>query len=75
MARFAPPRLRAEMFGLFALSGRATAFVGPWLVGMLTAAFASQRAGMAVILVFLAAGLAVLLLVREAEGAAAADAG
>lgn len=75
MARFAPPHLRAEMFGLFALSGRATAFVGPWLVGMLTAAFASQRAGMAVILVFLAAGLAVLLLVREAEGAAAADAG
>ena len=59
------------MFGLFALSGKATAFLGPWLVGAVTAAFASQRAGMSVILVFLAVGLAVLLVVREPAAEAA----
>ena len=65
MARMAPEELRTEMFGLFALSGKATAFVGPWLVGVLTAAFASQRVGMSAIVVFLAAGLLLLLFVRE----------
>ena len=65
MARMAPAGMRTEMFGLFALSGKATAFVGPWLVGLLTAAFASQRAGMSAILAFLALGLAGLLFVRE----------
>ena len=65
MARMAPEELRTEMFGLFALSGKATAFVGPWLVGVLTAAFASQRVGMSAIIVFLAAGLLLLLFVRE----------
>ena len=65
MARLAPAGMTTEMFGLFALSGKATAFLGPWLVGMLTAAFASQRIGMSAIVVFLAAGLALLLFVRE----------
>ena len=69
MARMAPEDLRTEMFGLFALSGKATAFVGPWLVGVLTAAFASQRVGMSAIVVFLAAGLLLLLFVREPEKA------
>ena len=71
MARMAPAAIRTEMFGLFALSGKATAFLGPWLVGAVTAAFASQRAGMSVILVFLAVGLAVLLVVREPAAEAA----
>ncbi len=61
MARLAPPERRTEMFGLFALSGRVTAFAGPALVAWATVAFDSQRAGMATILVFLVAGLAVLL--------------
>ena len=29
MARMAPPELRTEMFGLYALSGKATTFLGP----------------------------------------------
>lgn len=56
MAHLAPPEIRTEMFGLYALSGKATAFLGPMLVGALTVAFDSQRAGMAGILVFLVAG-------------------
>ena len=49
------------MFGLFAFSGKATAFLGPILVKRATLAFASQRAGMATILVFFVVGLALLL--------------
>jgi UMF1 family MFS transporter len=61
MARLAPPERDTEMFGLFALSGRVTAFAGPALVGWVTLVFASQRAGMATILVFFAVGLILLL--------------
>ncbi len=37
--RLAPARVRTEMFGLHAFSGKATAFVGPWLVGAFAFAF------------------------------------
>lgn len=65
MARMAPPGEVAAHFGLFALSGRITGFVGPLVLAGVTAATASQHAGMAVILVFLAAGLAILASVAE----------
>lgn len=65
MARLAPPDLRTEMFGLFAFSGKATAFVGPALVGWITLWTGSQPAGMAVILVFFVVGLLVLLPLKE----------
>lgn len=65
MARLAPENLRTEMFGLYALSGRATSFMGPIAFGFATGLFDSQRAGMATILVFLVAGLLLLLPVRE----------
>lgn len=60
MAHIAPPELRTEFFGLYALSGKATAFMGPLIVGWVTAWAMSQRAGMATILIFLVAGLAVI---------------
>ncbi|MFQ5763653.1 MAG: MFS transporter [Rhodospirillales bacterium] len=60
MARMAPAALRTEMFGLFALSGKATAFVGPAVLAWVTALAGSQRAGMATILAFFVVGLAVL---------------
>ncbi len=69
MARLAPEGLTTEMFGLYALSGKATAFVGPALLGWVTSVFDSQRAGMATVLVFLGAGLLLLLPVRERGGA------
>ncbi len=59
-ARIAPPEHRTQVFGLFALSGRITAFMGPAVLGTVTLAFDSQRAGMATILPFFLVGLIVL---------------
>ena len=61
MARLAPRELTTEMFGLYAFSGKATAFLGPALLGAVTAAFDSQRVGMATILVFFVVGGILLL--------------
>ena len=60
MARLAPAETRNAHFGLYALSGRVTGFIGPMALGVVTAATNSQRAGMAVILVLLVAGGALL---------------
>ena len=60
MARLAPAEIRTELFGLYALSGKATAFIGPALVGWVTVWTHSQRAGMATILVFFLVGLVLL---------------
>jgi MFS transporter, UMF1 family len=67
MARLSPPELRNEMFGLFALTGKAIAFGGPLAVGWATAATDSQRWGLATVLVFLAAGWLVLRGVKEPQ--------
>jgi MFS transporter, UMF1 family len=56
MARLAPPELMTEFFGLYALSGKATAFAAPLAVSLATSAFANQRAGLAVLVVFLVIG-------------------
>jgi MFS transporter, UMF1 family len=68
MARMAPAEARAAYFGLFALSGRVTGFLGPLALSLATAAFASQRAGMAVIVVLLAGGAALLARVPSPAG-------
>ncbi|HEY5796511.1 MAG TPA: MFS transporter [Bosea sp. (in: a-proteobacteria)] len=60
MARLAPPDRVGEFFGLFALSGKVTSFLGPTLVALATTAFASQRAGLAVLIAFFLAGGALL---------------
>jgi len=65
MARLAPPELLTEMFGLYAFSGKATAFIGPALVGWVTLWSDSQRVGMATILAFFVTGFVLLLPVRE----------
>ena len=65
MARIAPRRRMTEFFGLYALSGEATAFAAPLAVGIATRAFESQQWGMAAILVFLTVGLIGLGFVRE----------
>jgi UMF1 family MFS transporter len=54
----------AEMFGLYALSGRITAFIGPWLLGTLTLISGSQRVGMAIVIIFFALGAILLLPVQ-----------
>ena len=67
LARIAPAELYNQMFGLYAFSGRATAFVGPTLVGSLTYLAQSQRVGMSAVVVLLLAGLLVMLTVPRAE--------
>lgn len=64
MARLTPAGMEAEMFGLYAFSGKATAFLGPMLVGWVTLASESPRLGMATVLPFFVAGLLLLLKVR-----------
>ena len=66
MARLAPPEQRTEMFGLYALSGKLTAFIGPFLFGAATSIFQTQRGGMAMVVVLLTiGGLLLLFTVRE----------
>ena len=72
MARLAPPDQRTEMFGLFALTGKVTAFIGPFLFGTATYLAGSQRAGMATILVMFVLGGLLLTTVREPRGGVAA---
>ncbi len=49
-----------KMFGLYAVSGKVTNFLGPMFVASFTTYFESQRAGMASILLFLIVGLYLL---------------
>ncbi|MBR1169825.1 MFS transporter [Bradyrhizobium liaoningense] len=65
LIHLAPKDRIAQYFGLFALTGKVTSFIGPLLIGMVTALTASQKAGMAVLVVFFVAGLGLLMRVRE----------
>ena len=65
MARLAPPEQRTEMFGLFALTGKVTAFIGPFLFGTATYLAGTQRAGMGTILVMFIIGGLLLTRVHE----------
>ncbi|KAA3662148.1 MAG: MFS transporter [Calditrichaeota bacterium] len=68
MARFVPLKKDAEFFGFYAFSGKATAFLGPLLLGKLTLLFASQRVGIAVLLLFFLVGGYLLRKVDVEEG-------
>ena len=57
-----------EYFGLFALSGKVTSFIAPVLVATVTAIAASQKAGIAVVLIFFVAGLVILRRVDPGTG-------
>ena len=67
MARLAPKDRVTQFFGLFALSGKASSFIAPLLVGVITAATGQQRWGVAVVLVFLLAGLVMMPFVASAR--------
>jgi UMF1 family MFS transporter len=66
LIRLAPQDRIAQFFGLFALTGKVTSFMGPLLIGFVTAVTASQKAGMAVLVLFFVGGLGLLARVREA---------
>lgn len=65
IARLAPPEKITQYFGLFAFSGKATAFMAPLLVGIVTGATGSQRLGVAVIILFVGIGLLLMLPIRD----------
>src|SRR5215475_2888839 len=65
LIRLAPKDRIAQYFGLFALTGKVTSFIGPLLIGAVTAATASQKAGMAVLVIFFVTGMVLLMLVEE----------
>jgi len=64
MARIAPAEKMAEFFGLYALSGTATAFLAPFVVARFTDIFGSLSAGLASILILLGIGFVGLLFVK-----------
>ncbi len=72
MGRLVPPDKENEFFGFFAFSGKATAFLGPFLLGLITQASGSQRVGLGVVLLFFAIGAWILSGVDEEEGLTAA---
>jgi UMF1 family MFS transporter len=61
MARSVAEHETGRYFGIYALSGRATSFLAPLMVASVTDWTGSARLGMAMILIFFAAGLAILL--------------
>ena len=64
LARMCPPDKVTEFFGFFSFSGKITAFAAPLAIGAITHATGSQRVGIAMSLVFLIAGLLLLLRVK-----------
>lgn len=72
LAQLVPEARSAAYFGLYALVGKATAFVGPTLVGLIATATGSVRWGVVVALLFTGIGLAAMLQVKAASGGGAA---
>lgn len=76
LVRLAPPENIGECFGLFALSGKITSFAAPTTVAIVTALTQSQRAGVAVLVVFFGMGAVLVAGVRaplRADGGQAKD--
>lgn len=65
LIRLSPIGLITEMFGLYAFSGKATTFLGPWVLATLTEISQSQRLGFSSIIVFLIVGTSILFFVKE----------
>ena len=64
MGRLAPRGREAEMFGLYAFAGKSTAFLGPWLYGVVVLA-TGHRWGMATVMPFLIVGALILQTVDD----------
>ena len=74
LTRITPPAQTGAFFGVYALSGVATAWLAPTLVNIGTRATGAQQGGFATLLLLLAVGLGGLFLVRGGgRGAAYGD--
>ena len=65
MSRYIVNGNNAETYGVYAVSGKCTAFLGPALLAIIVSIFDSQRAGMASIILFFLLGLYLLQKVVE----------
>ena len=65
MARLAPKETSAELFGLYAMTGKSIAFMGPLVFAFATQVTDSQRVGVGTIILFWLIGLLLLLKVKE----------
>ena len=67
LVHLAPAGRSGEFFGLYAIAGTVTVWLGPLLVETFTSTFNSQRVGMASISVLFLIGLAVLVTVKTSR--------
>lgn len=65
LVHVAPAHMRGEFFGLYAIAGTVTVWLGPLMVEQFTRMSGDQRIGMSAIAVLFFLGLAVLLTVRS----------
>src|SRR3546814_18919813 len=61
------PILMTEFFGLYSLAGKATTFVAPLLIGIVTAWSDRQRLGLMVVIPLIVIGIGMLAFVKEAD--------
>ncbi|SFK92041.1 MFS transporter [Shimia haliotis] len=66
MVRQAIPDRTAESFGLYALAGKATSFIAPFLIGVMTAISGSQQIGVTPLIALFLLGLILLRWVNPA---------
>jgi len=65
LARMAPAEHMSEFFGMFAFSGKVSAFLAPITISAITTATGSLRLGMASVLVYLIVGLVFMTMVKS----------
>jgi len=65
LIHLAPKESATQYFGLFALTGKITSFIGPLLIGLVTTITASQRFGMAMLILFFVLGRMLLAQVHD----------
>jgi MFS transporter, UMF1 family len=64
LGRLAPRDKITQFFGLFAFSGKVTAFAPPFVVAAVTTATRDQRLGVSSVVPFLIVGMLLMVVVR-----------
>ena len=67
MAELAPKEMLTQMFGLYALSGKVTSFIAPFLVATITRISHSERIGMSSVFVLMLVGLVIIFPIVKKE--------
>jgi len=73
-SRLAPRRQSAEFFGFLSVSSKLSSSFGPFMFGLASQVFASSRAGILALLVFIVGGMLMLMTVNLTKGEREAEA-